>query len=112
MSPSLRSRIVSNGFYGGNPLPHCRRNGRDARARRLPVDVNRARPAQAHAAAEFRAGHAEHVAQGPQQRHVVGNIEVAGLSVYVERNHRRLPTARERALSHLKSRRESIGRWC
>src|SRR5262249_32555547 len=40
------------------------------------------------AAAELRAGHVQHVAQRPQQRHVVGDIEVAGLSVYVERDHR------------------------
>jgi hypothetical protein len=33
------------------------------------------------AAAKLRAGHSEHVAQDPKQWHVVGNVDLMGLSV-------------------------------
>src|SRR2546425_455823 len=72
---------------GGEPPAGRRGHRGDAGPYRLPVDVNRAGAAQARAAAEFRAGHVQHVAQRPQQRRVVGDIEVAGLSVDVERDH-------------------------
>ena len=39
------------------------------------VDMHRAGAAQRHAAAELRAGHAEHVAQHPQQRRVAVDID-------------------------------------
>ena len=45
-------------------------DGRDAGAHRGAVEMHRAGAAQRHAAAEFRAGHAEHVAQHPKQRRV------------------------------------------
>src|SRR5712675_831817 len=77
----------SDGLDGGDPLAGRRGHRGDAGPYRLAVDVNRARAAKARAAAEFRAGHVQHVAQRPQQRRVVGDIEVAGLSVDVERDH-------------------------
>src|SRR6266850_1591025 len=83
----LARRRGADGFDGGDLLGDGRRHRRDAGAGLLPVDLDRARAAKARAAAEFRAGHVQHVAQRPQQWHVVGDIEVAGLSVDVERDH-------------------------
>src|SRR5215471_12249803 len=87
----------ADGFDGDDPLPDHRRNRRDARPRRLPVDVNGAGAAKSRAAAELRAGHGQHVAQRPKQGHIARNIEIAGLSVYVEPDHGRSSTGRDRA---------------
>lgn len=59
----------------------------NAGASRLPVDVKGARAAQAYAAAELGAVHLEHVVQGPQQRYVVRDIELARPPVHVQRDH-------------------------
>ena len=48
---------------------------RDAGPRRLAVDEDGAGAAQARAAAEFRADHAEFVAQHPQKGHVRLDVE-------------------------------------
>src|SRR5262249_4318723 len=68
----------------GRGLPDCLDRGdlrvadavdrRDARARRCAVQMHRAGAAQRHAAAEFRAGHPQHVAQHPQQRGIAVDI--------------------------------------
>src|SRR5215510_5323820 len=87
----------ADGFDGDDPLADHRRNRRDARPRRLPVDVNGAGAAKGRAAAELRAGHGQHVAQRPKQGHIARNIEIAGLSVYVEPDHGRSSTGRDRA---------------
>src|SRR5215471_6956345 len=50
----------------------------------LPVDMDRASAAECHAAAELRAGHAEHVAQHPQERRVAVDIDLALSSVYFD----------------------------
>ena len=62
-SPHAKDQITAEGWYVASP--DKRRNRRNAGPRRLPVDVNGACRAQAHAAAELRASHAEHVAQRP-----------------------------------------------
>src|SRR5215471_14871814 len=74
-------------FDGDNTSARCRTNRRDARPRRLPVDVNRACAAKARATAEFRTGHAQDIAQRPYEWRVVGNSEVAWFTAYVESDH-------------------------
>src|SRR5262249_24856796 len=54
---------------------------RDAGTGGSAVDVHCAGTAQRHAAAEFRAGHTEHVAQYPEQRSVVVDIDVVCVAV-------------------------------
>src|SRR6267142_701905 len=71
----------ADGLDRGDALAGRGRDRRDARAHWLAVAVHRARAAQRHAAAEFRAGHPEHVAQHPQQRRVVVDIDAAGFAV-------------------------------
>src|SRR5260221_7391224 len=71
----------ADGLDRGDALAGRGRDRRDARAHRLAVDVHRTRAAQRHAAAEFRAGHPEHIAQHPQQRRVVVDIDAAGFAV-------------------------------
>src|SRR2546425_7333358 len=58
------------------------RDRRDARAHRLAVEMDRARAAQSEAAAGFRAGHPQHIANHPEQRRGVVHIDAAGLSLY------------------------------
>ena len=53
----------------------------DARAGGDAVDMHGAGAAQRHAAAELRAGHAEHVAQHPEQRRVAVDIDAVSLAV-------------------------------
>ena len=83
----LPRRRSSDRFDGRNLFAGCGGNRRDTGARWLSVDLDRACAAQPHAAAELRAGHVQHVAQRPQQRHIVGDIQIARPSVYVERDH-------------------------
>src|SRR5882762_1534610 len=54
---------------------------RQARAHRLAIEVDGARAAQAEAAAEFRAGHPEHIAKYPKQRRVVVDIDASNFAV-------------------------------
>ena len=49
--------------------------------------MNGAGPAQAHAAAEFGAVVAGHVADGPEQWHVLGDVELMVLTVELQGNH-------------------------
>src|SRR5215510_10403600 len=53
----------------------------DAGTRRLAADMHRAGAAQRHAAAEFRAGHAEHVAQHPEERGIAVDIDAVRAAV-------------------------------
>src|SRR5262249_19873789 len=66
-----------------------------------------------HAAAERRTGHAQHVAQRPQQWHVVRDVELAGFAIDVERDHRILLNHRLPAEYRIHRKRDdaSIGRW-
>src|SRR6266850_2772127 len=75
----------TNGLDGSDALAGRGRDRRDARAHRLAVEVDRARAAQGEAATEFRAGHAEHIAQHPEQRRVVVDIDAASLAVDCQR---------------------------
>src|SRR6266496_1143809 len=75
----------TDGLDRGDALAGRGGDRRDTRAHRLAVDVDRARAAQRHAAAEFRAGHPEHVAQHPEQRRVVVDIDAAGFDVDSQR---------------------------
>ena len=51
-----------------------RRDGRDARACGLAVDMDSAGTAQSHAAAKLGAGHTQLIAQHPEQRRVVSSF--------------------------------------
>jgi hypothetical protein len=53
----------------------------DAGTDRDAVDMHGARPAQRDSAAELRAGHAEHVAQHPQEWRVAIDIDAVRLTV-------------------------------
>src|SRR5712671_3329475 len=67
----LAGRRLADGLDGDDLLSCHPRNGGDAGTGRSAIDVHRARAAKRGAAAELRAGHAEHVAQHPQQGRVV-----------------------------------------
>ena len=72
LDPGLLDRVAAVGgeaFDGGDGLAGDVRNRRDAGADRLAVEVDGAGAAERHAAAELGAGHAQRVAQDPQQRH-------------------------------------------
>src|SRR5882672_10347140 len=71
----------TNGLDRGDALAGRGSDRRDARAHRLAIEVDRAGAAQAEAAAEFRAGHSEHIAQHPEQRRVVVDIYAASSAV-------------------------------
>lgn len=58
-----------------------RRDGRDARACGLAVNMNRAGTAQSHAAAKLGAGHTQLIAQHPKQRRVISSFYGLLLSV-------------------------------
>jgi len=62
-------------------------DGRDATACRSPFDMNGAGPAQAHAAAEFGAVVTGYVADRPEQRHVLGDVELMVLTIELQGNH-------------------------
>ena len=47
----------------------------------LPFEMDRAGAAQRHAATELRAGHAQHIAQHPEERRVVVDIDAVRLPV-------------------------------
>src|SRR5882762_9852196 len=85
LDPGLLDLLAGGGGTDGldrsDALAGRGRDRRDARAHRLAVEVDRARAAQSEAATEFRAGHAEHIAQHPQQRRVVVDIDAAGFAV-------------------------------
>jgi hypothetical protein len=63
------------------------RDGHDAGAHRLAVEVNGARPALGDAAAELRPRKADQIAQHPQQGHVGRRVDLARRPVDGERVH-------------------------
>ena len=65
----------ADAFDGGDRAVADRADRQHAGAHRLAVDMHGAGAALRDAAAEFRAGHAEHIAQHPEQRHVGGRVE-------------------------------------
>src|SRR6266849_2455498 len=68
---------------GGDLLADGSRNRRDARARRRAVQVDGARAAERHPASELRSGHAEDIAQGPQQPRVVRYVDGQQCAIHV-----------------------------
>src|SRR5208282_1353020 len=56
-------------------------DGGDTGAGGNTVDMHGARTAERHATAEFRAGHAEHVAQHPEERRVAVDIDAVCVPV-------------------------------
>jgi len=66
-------------IFAGNARDHG-----NARARGFTVDVHGAGAAERHAAAEFRAGHVEGVAQDPEERHVWADVDVLWFAVQGE----------------------------
>src|SRR6267378_4088293 len=85
LDPGLLDLLAGGGGTDGldrsDALAGRGRDRCDARAHRLAVNMDRASATQRHAATEFRAGHSEHVAQHPQQRRVVVDIDAAGSAV-------------------------------
>src|SRR5205823_12863261 len=73
---------------GGDRLALDRADGQHAGANRLAVEVNGAGAALGHAAAELGAGHAEHVAQHPEQRHLGWSVDLVIDAVDYESDHR------------------------
>src|SRR5438309_9146289 len=70
-----------NGLDRGDALAGDCRDRRDARAHRLAIDMDRASATQSEAATEFRAGHSEHIAQHPEHRRVVVDIDASSFAV-------------------------------
>jgi hypothetical protein len=64
-------------------LAHLRLAG----AHRLAVDMDRAGAAQTRAATELRTGHLQVIADEPQQRHFIGNVNGVIASIDVDRSH-------------------------
>src|SRR5882762_1721626 len=89
LDPGLLDLLAGGGgtdsFDRSDALAGRGRDRRDARAHGLAVEVDRARAAQSEAATEFRAGHSEHIAQHPEQRRVVVDIDAAGFAVDCQR---------------------------
>ncbi|MCY1379730.1 hypothetical protein D9M69_674760 [compost metagenome] len=75
MLDDLPDRVRVQVVDGGDVLADHRTDRRDAAARRGAFDVDGAGAAQGHAAAELGAVITSHVADSPEQRHVLGNIE-------------------------------------
>ena len=73
--------VGADGLDGGDLAAAHRRDRRLAGAHRLPVHVHGTGAAQRHAAAVLGAGEAQLVAQGPQQRGVVGEVDVVPAAV-------------------------------
>ena len=73
--------VLGQALDRGDLLSADRSDGQDARARLLPVDVHGAGAARRDPAPELRAGQPEVLAHDPQERNVVGSIELAGLAI-------------------------------
>ncbi len=76
--PGALHRVIAVGgesFDCGDVLARDERNRRTAGTNRLAIEVDGAGAAQRHAAAELGAGHAEGVAQDPEQRHLRHDID-------------------------------------
>src|SRR5258706_11160777 len=78
-------RRLAHGLDGDDLLPRDRSYGGDAGAGPCAVDVHGAGAAKRGAAAEFRAGHPETVAQHPEQGRVVVDIDAASFAVDCQR---------------------------
>src|SRR5271166_4641833 len=63
----------------------------ETRTERFAIDMHRAGAALRDAAAELSAGHAEHIAQHPKQRHVAGRLEASAFAIDVQCDHNEPP---------------------
>ena len=92
--PRLLQRMIALGaeaFDGGDLLAGDVAERGLAGSHRFAVDVNRAGAAQAGAAAEFRAGHLQLFADGPEQRRIVRRLDGHIPSVDIEIRHGLFP---------------------
>src|SRR5271166_915414 len=81
--PSFRIEPFDRRDVGVGDVTH----GRDAGARRPPAHMHGAGAAHADAAAEFRPGEADNVADDPQQRRIVLDVDRHGAAVDAECGH-------------------------
>src|SRR5690606_41775068 len=72
---------------GPDALAAYRRYRRAAGAGRLAIDIHRAGTTQGHAAAVLGAGEIGNIAQGPEQWHIVGHIQLMVLAIEIEASH-------------------------
>ena len=77
----------ADAFDGGDGLGPDRADRQQAGSHRLAIDMHCAGAALGDAAAELRACHPEHVAQDPEQRHVVGSVVSPVLAVDFQCRH-------------------------
>ena len=87
----LAHGVFADRLDGADALADHRRYRDDARAGRLAFDVHRAGAAQGHATAVLGAGEIGDVAQRPEQRHVIGHVQLMVLAIEIQGNHG-LPT--------------------
>src|SRR5258706_7389174 len=92
VEPSLLDLTPSRGFAdaidGRDRAAADRPDGQEARAHRNAVEVNGAGPALRDAAAEFRSGQTENVAQRPKQRHVICGVNSLYSAIDLQTHHR------------------------
>src|SRR5438309_9042843 len=86
----LAGRRLPDRLDGGDLLPGRRGHRGDARADRLSVEVDGARPAERHAATKLRTGETDHITQHPEERHVRGHVHGVVLTVDAEGDHARV----------------------
>src|SRR5437879_6293459 len=86
----LAGRRLPDRLDGGDLLPGRRGHRGDARADRLSVEVDGARPAERHAATKLRTGETDHITQHPEERHVRGHVHGVVLTVDAEGDHGRV----------------------
>src|SRR6516165_9175557 len=86
-------RLARQALEGRDMLLGNGGDRRDARARRLAIDMHRTGPALRRAAAELGAVQADDLADRPEQGHVGISVDRGGLAVERERNrHKKTPT--------------------
>lgn len=78
--------VFGNALDGGDAFSGNVGDGQHAGTRRFAVDVHSASAALHDAAAEFRAGHVEGVAQNPEKRHVWADVDGLGFPIQSERD--------------------------
>lgn len=91
VEPGLLDLSANRGFAdqldGGQVLADCIGSRCDAGADCLTIEMHGAGAAQRDSAAEFGSGQPYNVAENPQQRHIVRNLELVFLAVNPQRHH-------------------------
>ena len=77
-------------FDGGNVLAFDTGERRDTRAYRATVEMDRTRAAESHSSAKLGSSQIHFVADGPEQRHFGTDIQLIGLVIDVQSDHREL----------------------